>query len=53
MKFIKENERFTLIDLVAYERKKKIKGKLIEIKKIQETTQYCADIRKFNYNYIF
>jgi hypothetical protein len=28
MKFIKENERFTLTDLVAYERKKKIKGKI-------------------------
>jgi hypothetical protein len=35
MKLIKENERFTFTDLVSYERKKKIKGKSIEIKEIQ------------------
>jgi hypothetical protein len=53
-KFIKENRRFTLSELVAYERKRKIKRKLIEIKKIQkETTQYYTVIHKFNYDYIF
>jgi hypothetical protein len=41
-KFIKENRRFTLSELVAYERKRKIKRKLIEIKKIQnDTVLYC------------
>jgi hypothetical protein len=53
-KFIKENRIFTLSELVAYERKRKIKRKLIEIKKIQkEMTQYYTVIHKFNYNYIF
>jgi hypothetical protein len=37
VKFIKENKIFTLTELAAYERKKKIKEKLIEIEKIQET----------------
>jgi hypothetical protein len=53
VKFIKKNKRFTLYELAAYERKKKIKEKLIEIEKIQETAQYYSDIHKFNYNYIF
>jgi hypothetical protein len=34
VKFIKENKRFTLYELAAYERKKKIKEKLIEIEEI-------------------
>jgi hypothetical protein len=47
-KFIKENRRFTLSELVAYERKRKIKRKLIEIKKIEkEMTQYYTVIHKF------
>jgi hypothetical protein len=37
VKFIKENKISTLTELAAYERKKKIKEKLIEIEKIQET----------------
>jgi hypothetical protein len=31
---MKENERFTLSELIAYERKKKSREELIEIKKI-------------------
>jgi hypothetical protein len=38
VKFIKENKRFTLYELAAYERKKKIKEKLVEIEKIQNGT---------------
>jgi hypothetical protein len=41
-KFIKENRRFTLSELVAYERKREIKRKLIEIKKIQNGTVLCC-----------
>jgi hypothetical protein len=52
MKLIKENERYILTDLITHERKKKIKGKSIEIKKIQQTAQYSADIQKSDYNYI-
>jgi hypothetical protein len=52
MELIKENERYILIDLITHKRKKKIKGKLTEIKKIQQTAQYCADIQKSDCNYI-
>jgi hypothetical protein len=38
VKFIKENKRFILYELAAYERKKKIKEKLVEIEKIQNGT---------------
>jgi hypothetical protein len=51
-KLIKENERYILADLITHKRKKKIKGKSIEIKKIQQTAQYCADIQKSGCNYI-
>jgi hypothetical protein len=52
MKLIKEDERYILTDLITHKRKKKIKGKSTEIKKIQQTAQYCADIQKSGCNYI-
>jgi penicillin-binding protein-related factor A (putative recombinase) len=45
MKLIKEDERYILTDLITHKRKKKIKEKSIEIKRIQQKAQYCADIQ--------